>query len=193
MATFFAAPLQAQSLVKDGGFEGITSQGAQRYDAPGTFGAWQVTQGTVYVTLAQSVHTGRYALDLGPNFQTNSVSQLLPTVAGQQYDLSFFVYVNDSANTFGVDFGGSPVPGAPTTVPTNGSGGSVFNSYSFPVMAPASGSVLAFSGYGGHGHVILDDVSLTPVPEAATNAGLSLLLALGFTGFVASRGKSTKA
>jgi subtilase family serine protease len=163
-----------QSVVENGGFE------------TGDFTGWTLVghtvvrlrgRTTVYnaVEPASSyplvVHSGNYGAFLGDN-QLATLSQSLPTVAGQYYLLSlwldnptagsgqeFLVNWNTNGATANTLFG---LTNPPAFAWTN---------LQFLVSAAGSGTVLEFEAQNTPDYFGLDDVSLTPLPAVAFNAG----------------------
>ena len=208
LALLACAPLaQAQNLVQDPGFESADAQGGRgRYFAPAFIGdgVWQVTAGEVDVLNnfnpdLQS-HSGSQFVNLTPNFATNTLSQTLATTPGTLYDLAFYATSNSTNNTFGVTFGGVPVPGIPTSLPnTSPNGGSLpSSSYveytAMNLLATGSSTTLSFTASNSR-LTYLDDVSVTAVPAAVPEPG-SFALVLGITmtgaGFLARRRKLSR-
>lgn len=122
--------------------------------------------------------------------QFGTLTQSIPTVAGQTYNISFFL-ANDNGpvNEFKALFG--------ATQGVDVLNAQVFPYQQFSFQARASGptTTLEFTAFQTPGHFYLDDISVTPgspVPEASTTVSLGLLLALGLGGLVvAARKKRT--
>ena len=194
------APLaQAQNLVQDPGFESANAGGGYVvYFAPDTIGdgVWQVTAGAVVVQnnsalSALQSHSGSQFAYLTPNNSTNTLSQTLTTTPGTLYDLAFYAASDDTNNTFGVTFGGVPVPGIPTSLPDTSSGSGALQSSSYRqytamnLLATGSSTTLSFSASNPPGHIFLDDVSVVAVPAAVPEPGsIALLVGLGISGSV---------
>lgn len=182
LAAYAAAPVHAQNVVVNGGFEGTL--------APFT------TTGNVFLGV-QYPHTGAgYAFfESG----TDTLSQTVNTVAGQSYTLTFFANTLTKSDTLDVLFNGASVIGGPGPLFVTPAGQYV--QYSFAVTGTGGPTPLSFvvnnpnaAGDINNTNLRLDDVSLSaPVPEASTTASLGLLLALGLGGLVvaARRKKAT--
>jgi hypothetical protein len=116
------------------------------------------------------IHSGADAALLGQPYITASLSQTLPTVAGQLYDLSFFMDnpVGGGTNQFEVNWDGTPlfnqefVPQMPWT------------NVVFTVYATNTPTILEFVVRNDPDYFGLDDISVTPVtPPVFSSASLS--------------------
>lgn len=173
----------ASNIVADPGFEsGI----------PGSYTSamgdgWVVTAGTGAICnnsgggcgSAGVAHTGTQMafLDWSDTFDTTT--QTLSTVIGQTYTISYFV-AGTQPNLLQVTFGGSTLFNG--TAPTNGVvSPSNYVQYTFNSPATSTSTVLAFSGQRTvGGEILLDDVSVTAIPEPSTLLMLAAgLLVLG--------------
>jgi hypothetical protein len=98
------------------------------------------------------------------------VYQDIPTVAGQQYLLSYWV-ADTGTNTSNIDFRAVWAENLPSqvthlySVPANPT---AYQSFSFIETATSTTTRLDFHGEDPSGSILLDNVSLTPVPEPAT-------------------------
>ena len=161
-----AVQANAANIVADPGFEsGI----------PGSYtGAmgdgWVVTAGTGAICNVSGAgcgnsgpaHTGTQMAFLDWSDTFNSITQTLTTDIGQVYSISFWVF-GDHPNLLNVTFGGSTLfdGTAPAT--------SDYVQFTFNATATSTATVLAFSGQRTvRGVELLDDVSVTAVPEPAT-------------------------
>ena len=195
--------LAAPNLVVDGGFESDTSgnyfnaNDPFAFGAPSTFGPWTAAPISTFSEVsvdgfAVQADAGNNSLDIAPNAGPDGVTQTLATTVGQSYDLSFYAAVG-GANTVAIKFGGSVVPGSPTTLTqtipmfANDYTGD-YRLYSLSVVATSASSVLEFDAtdpaVAGQGPdtVNIDNVSLS-VPEPAT----APLAGLGAAGLLAAR------
>jgi len=177
------------NIVNDPGFESA-DPGA----GPGTdffttgqsidSGFWVVFQGTVGVDTDNFyVFAGNKSVFLdGNDSGPDALGQMIPTVPGTTYDISFWADA-DVPNTFSLMFGGTPVTGAPTSITENGfpsasylGNSSQFVQYSGTATATAPITSLLFTATGmpsvGTGVTVeIDNVSVTPataVPEPST-------------------------
>jgi hypothetical protein len=146
----------------------------------GDFTGWSVAGASFYTGVdAPSAHTGLYGAFFGEDSPGSSISQNVATAPGGIYVVSFWVQLDDSAvpSSFSWSWGG--VAQAPAL--SNASG---FNYalVSATVTASGASTPLQFSFTNPNSFWLLDDVSVTPVPEPATpmlwSAGALLLAAL---------------
>ncbi len=159
---------------------------------------WTITSGNVdlvYVTgspwIGAQPNTDPYFLDLNGN-QAGSIQQSFLTTAGQWYHLSFY-YSNNP--------GGSPDPNRASvqvgslsdTIDYNGATQSNLNwvHYTADFQASGASTTLSFTQIDQccNGGILLDSVSVAPVPEPATWA----MMIVGFVGvgFLAYRRRSS--
>ncbi len=179
---FAQAPASAQNLVTNPGFE------------TGDFTGWTTTpaaSGSDFhvFTLA---HTGFYAAGFGAaGGIDDSISQTLPTIAGEQYAISFFLDANAGVgNEFHAAFGSD------TLLEINNTSNHTFpyTQYSFTDVATGPSTVLTFAKRTPLGFFYLDDISVTDagpaaVPEASSMVSLGLFLTLGLSGLALSTRK----
>jgi hypothetical protein len=167
------------NIVIDPGFESGTA--ASYTGAMGD--GWVVTVGTGAICNNSgagcgnvgNAHTGTQMAFLDWSTSFNTTTQTLTTVIGQTYSISYWV-ADNQANLLQVMFGGSTLFNG--TAPTN----SNYAQYVFNATATSTSTVLAFSGQRttGRGGTLLDDVSVTAVPEPS--AFVLLLTGLGTFG-----------
>lgn len=176
------SPFSDQNLVQNGDFE------------TGDFTGFSVSGSNTRVDSGAGIG-GSYAAsfgDINPNI--GILSQDLLTTVGQQYFLTFFAQTPEfgitspgdtgQPNVLLVTFGGRPV--SAFSVPDADG----FTQYSYTVTATSSISTLAFYLSNNPDYTQLDNISVTPVPEASTTVSFGLLLALGLGGvLVAARKK----
>jgi hypothetical protein len=160
--------LAAQAQVLEGGFENLP---------PGIYTGnigygWMATQGTITI-LASGMpsgvvaHTGNQFADLDYSYTLNTLAQRVTVVPNQSYILSYWV-ADNSPDPLTVTFDGIVLFNG--TAPTGGVGSpDDYVQYLFTVTPSSSTPLLTFTGHytgpGGTVGTILDDVSLTPVPE----------------------------
>jgi len=187
-ATFGA---QATELVTNGSFESITGSNPVADFRVVSAGATDIFGWTVGGTSVDIIN-GAYgaisgnSIDMLGSPGPGSLSQTLTTTAGQKYVLSFDLsYNGGSYKDIGVSFAGNPT--------TYFTGGSPFNHYTFEYTATSATTALAFFSTGGAewGGAVLDNVSVTAVPEPETYA--MLLAGLGLMGTIARRRKNKQA
>ncbi|CAN5803409.1 hypothetical protein BH11PLA1_BH11PLA1_13880 [soil metagenome] len=174
----FAAPLLAVAgcltatahaeLVVNGGFEA------------GNFFGWtpSVAPYPLFDVTNNFGHSGTSSAFFADSVD-RSITQLLPTTAGQQYQLSFYVFngqVNGgTGDHFQVTWEGQIILDQnPILFP-----GSQWSLFSTNVTAGVSGSLLGFAAFDAPAFSYLDDVSvaLVPAPGAAALLGAGGLLA----------------
>jgi hypothetical protein len=142
----------------------------------GSFSGWTVTaaaQGSnLIVALGTSfVNSGTFGAGFGatmPPFE-DMISQSIPTVAGQAYDISFFLENFDvGPNQFTAMFDGT------TLLSLTNSGPFGYTEFTDIVTATSSSTTLSFAAYQVPSFFGLDDISVvpaaTPVPEPASFA-----------------------
>jgi hypothetical protein len=105
------------------------------------------------------VHSGEYAALLGEAGKTASLSQTLPTVAGQLYQVSFFLNnpTGDTPNSFEVIWGGSNLF-SQVSVPAL-----EWTEKGFAVFATNAATTLEFVARNDDDVFGLDDISVTPI------------------------------
>jgi hypothetical protein len=124
-------------------------------------------------------NSGAEFLALG-NPNEGFMSQPLATIAGQTYNISWFLEVGQfggasSPNDFSVSCGGAPVHSA-----IDLSSRSSYSSYSTSAVATSASTTLQFGFKDVPDYLILDDVEVKPVPEPGyfAVAGFALLAIL---------------
>ena len=172
-----AAPI---NLVQNPGFE------------TGDFTNWTVSGSPPNIGVDDyflDVHSGNYGAFAGNDVQTG-LSQVIPTVVGATYAVSFWLNVQQG-DAFGgyVDatFGGQPV--VTLTEPAEND---TFTEYSASLVATSTSSTLAFTFRQPEGYYGFDDVSVTetsgpPPPPSVPEPGSLALLAAGLAGLAWSR------
>lgn len=174
----------AANLVANGSFE-------QGLAGLGSFAGWQVNLGDPTTFVDSSGQTGPHPGQASDGLWSayfgttqaaggSSISQLLPTVAGQSYLLSFDI-ANDNAggaaaNGFTMSIGGMTVDAA------SGLGVQDYAHKQFAFTAATSSTLLSFAAYNDNGYLQLDNVvvNVSAVPEPATAllalAGLAAII-----------------
>jgi PEP-CTERM motif len=127
-------------------------------------------------------YRGNYGAKLGAVGSDGFLSQILPTVAGQMYTLSYALEnLGGTPNDFGASWGGVSVPGSEFV------DGAAFTGtiFTFPLTATSSSTELKFHFRQDPSFWGLDIVSVQAVPEPASLAltGLGLLAAAGLRKF----------
>ncbi|MGA9069366.1 MAG: PEP-CTERM sorting domain-containing protein [Terracidiphilus sp.] len=189
----FSATAHAGNIVLDSGFE--SAGGGNVYYAGQSIdgGPWTVTQGAVYIdNLDPWVYDGTNSvnLTLANLYAPNSLDQILSTVVGESYDVTFWADA-DTSNTFSLTANGVAVNGAPTSIVENGfpdqndplGNSALFVEYSGVFTATSTSTDLSFTATGNpeigaqDASVMIDDASVT-TPEP----GSFLLLLTGILG-----------
>ena len=177
----------ATNLVADPSFE---SPPFAQYN-PGPIGdGWSVVQGRISIMsnyqLYTSAHSGEQFADLDSSNSVNELGQTLATVAGRQYDVSFWLSDDVGGDPLTVELGSTVLFNGST--PHSGLG--VYDLFDYHVVATGNSSLLSFTSQyahaGGSIGAVIDDVSVAPLPEPATLALLGAA-AVGLLGYGWSR------
>ena len=161
----------------------------------GDFSGWEQGGDTsfTFVTdfpFAGGPTDGLYHAAFGPVDDFGGIFQLIPTVAGRTYRLSFdLAYTGGDPNGFGLLWGDPNNP--ETLVLAFDVGGFDYQTLSGPVKATTSSSLLLFAFYTPPSFWLLDNVSLTAIPEASTWA--MLIAGFGLVGLSARRRRALPA
>lgn len=179
------------NLVTNGGFESNLVSGQYSTFSLLTQGlaGWSVGAGSVDVVsnLLWSPSAGVNSLDLNGS-KKGEIHQLLNTVVGQTYELSFDL----SGNLFGaptvknmsVNVGSDGLYSFDTTGHSTSNMG--WNRYTTTFVATSTATTLSFaSSVSGNAGPALDNISVTAVPEPGTYA--MFLAGLGLIGTIARR------
>src|SRR6266480_4448300 len=125
----------------------------------GTLPPWTDTGDTSFTGVdGNNPHSGSFELFAGPSDSDGFIDQVLPTVAGQGYDVSFWLANGDTTgfNRFGASFG------SVTLVPEAIQGPFGYTLYSFFNVMPGANADLQFIFYNPPSFFYLDDVCVTP-------------------------------
>ena len=168
-----ATPSTAAELVTNGGFE------------TGDFTGWTLGGNTGFTGVnSASAHSGNYGAYFGSVGSTGTLSQLLNTVAGQTYTVSYWLAnLGGPTDSFEASIGGN--------VLQTFSNSNAFQYFNFSFTAPVSGSpsLLQFTFRQDPSYWHIDDISVLGerggVPEPATWA--MMILGLGAVGWAMRR------
>ncbi len=176
----------ATNLLVNGDFEATGFGGTAGYynvpldnPIPGDFG-WSVPAGNVDI-IANGVYVpalatgGDYNLDLVGYGSIGTISQTFATIAGKTYTLSLDYTQNLSGKTADVILG--------STTLTTLIGTSTWQSWSTTFIGTGSPTTLTIAEVvgGNNGGIVLDNISVTAVPEPASWA--MLITGFGMVGY----------
>ncbi len=134
-------------IVENGGFE------------TGDLTGWTNTGDTSFTGVdGGNPHSGSFALFSGPTSSDGFLDQVLPTVDGQAYDVSFWLENDDDSGTnrFGASLGGVIL------VPEGAQAGFGYTQFTFTNVVPGADADLQFIFFNPPSFFYLDDVCVTP-------------------------------
>ena len=156
-----ASPALAGNLVFNGGFE------------TGNFAGWLVPpnapppNGALFRIGTGGAHSGNHYAGIG-SASSQYISQTLPTQAGQDYELSFWLrwYFGMQSEFVTVRWEGQPVLFVQGTGP-----GEIWTHFTLPLHANITGSFLEFGQNAFPLEWHIDDISVVPIPIALRRGG----------------------
>lgn len=129
--------------------------------------------------VSTNANSGTYSADISNADSTlyDIIYQDIPTVASQQYTLTFWVFdtVDDANDSLRVDWGGVNVLNQTPVSTTVNTWQQVTVS---PLTASSGMTELRFSGLDSTGSFLIDDICLVVVPEASAFVAMGLIASL---------------
>ena len=125
----------------------------------GSLPPWTVNS-SFFNTRTFFVHTGTYCLAMQNSVSPGTISQVIPTVPGATYKLSYWFLstIDTNNNSFSASWDGITIPGS---IIIDTSTGDVYVNYTFSgLIATTSNTVLSFSQFNDGFQDGLDDVSV---------------------------------
>jgi len=172
IASVFSILLAAGSaradLIVNGGFETANFTGWETESA---------SSGSLFGVLGGQTHTGDYAAGFAAFlYQPDAIYQIVPTVAGQQYMLTFWLWNSapHGNDYFSVSWEGTTVLELGPLDVTDG-----WEQHTLILTATMSGSELRFASYDFYEFIYLDDVSLVPLGAAVPSPASATLGVIG--------------
>jgi len=119
---------------------------------------WTDTGDTSFTGVDGNPHSGTFALFSGPSTGDGFIDQILPTVDGQAYDVSFWLENDDDSgnNRFGASLGGIVL------VPEATQSAFGYTQFTFTNVVPGANADLQFIFFNQPSFFYLDDVCVTP-------------------------------
>jgi len=170
LALFALTTLPAHADVVNGGFE------------TGSLSGWTQTGDPSFSGVDPfAARTGAYGAFFGPE-QVGGISQSFATIAATSYRVSFSLSLADSAQPSSFSWSWNGVSQSPSF---NNAAGFAYTDFSSVVAATGATSTIAFNFRNPQSFWLLDNVSVTAIPEPETYA--LMLAGLGALGAFARR------
>ncbi|MFT3736592.1 MAG: PEP-CTERM sorting domain-containing protein [Rhodocyclaceae bacterium] len=180
--TLIVASAASQATLVNGGFEsGLTGWATSGLTCSGVGSAYNTATGGCFgMDSDPGAHSGSAALYLGTAAGGGIVSQDIDTTAGGYYHVTLWL-ANGSYN-------GTPTPnalvitfGGITLLDLADAPAQAYSYYEFDVVASSASSALVMTNKQTPSFWVVDDITVTEVPEPSTLA-LSALAVLGLAG-----------
>jgi hypothetical protein len=182
----YVPPAQAANLVYNGDFEidplvdpNDTTGALTNPNITGWTKSGAIPSDAWLTRISNSSKNGFQSVEFGGFQELTFISQNIPTIAGQEYELSYYFANNDQVpdgennNEFQTLVGGNLVSDLINTPFTN------FVKYDFKFAATSPSTELKFGAVNRQGFLYLDNVIVTPVPESSTIGGIAVTALLG--------------
>ena len=126
----------------------------------GSYPPWTISGDTSFTSVSTTMpHSGSFSDQTGPTSTDGFLDQVLPTVAGQAYDVTFWLANSDTtggADRFGATFG------SVTLVAEAVQGFLPYTQFTFTNVVPGANADLHFIFFNSPAYFFLDDVCVTP-------------------------------
>lgn len=194
LTSAFGTLFAQQNLITNGSFETETAAAGSAYyqlsatAAPDGWGFTPASTGSLTVaTTAQPTEAGSWCIEFGTYGGTyDELTQSIQTVAGQTYDLSYYLEDTDKARInvetfdFVATWNGNVISGTQDLLNIPGT----YTLYTATVTGSGGMDTLGMNGYDASSYGLLDNVSLTQAVPAPASV---LALGLGVAGLVIRR------
>ena len=180
---------RAADLIVNGSFESGPGGSLPVYPGSTALTGWTVEIGSVDSAQGYQTHSGILCVDLDGYYDVGAISQSVSVVPGQSYLLDFWMAGNPDAGPtikqMDVLWGGSSLGTLTFDITGKSPADMGWIEHQFVVQATGPQMILKFASLDNFGNAwgpMLDDVSLSPIPEpqVATLLGLSLAAGMWF-------------